>query len=273
MEVAKCEIITNEVYLVILVSMRAQRQRRNSFMSDDFLLKIDKACKSFNGRAVLHQLSSVIEEGDFISIVGQSGSGKTTLLRVLTGLEKLDDGYLYQTSERLRMGFVPQNPTLLPWLNALDNVATGVICGSKAERSRIALEKLKQVDLDRMKNMLPKLLSGGMQQRVAIARALASDPQLLILDEPFSALDEHLRRDLTSLVSNLYKESNMTIIMNTHSLDDAISLSTKIWVLKPSSAGSLFQNIDIVQHTRRPNDLERDNKYFELLDTVRAMMV
>ncbi|MBU2774824.1 ABC transporter ATP-binding protein [Acidithiobacillus ferrooxidans] len=197
------------------------------------LIKLDDLSKVYHENPVFSRINCEISRGDFICVVGPSGSGKTTLLRCLLGVEKISSGFIYQESDGIRFTYVPQQPTLLPWRSALENVVSGIFPGVSDPKAQ-ALEILKLVGLVGKENALPRQLSGGMQQRVSFARALASAPDIVFMDEPFSALDEMRRAELGRLVFDLWQRSGVTFVMNTHSIEDASILSTKVWVMTPA---------------------------------------
>jgi NitT/TauT family transport system ATP-binding protein len=219
---------------------------------DNYLMKIDGIYVEYGDEKVLTDISFDIKRGEFISIMGPSGVGKTTLLRTLAGLENITQGYIYKEVKKgkeitLKTSFVPQNPTLLPWRNVLRNVLVGSQASKINMETRMheANEKIKAVGLSGAEMKFPKELSGGMQQRVAIARALAANPEIILMDEPFSALDNHLRENLTDLVATLAKDKNLTIILNTHSIEEAIKVSSEIIILAKKDGRSILQKFEL----------------------------
>lgn len=187
---------------------------------------------------VLVDVDLTISDGDFISLLGPSGCGKSTLLNVIAGLEKpskgevLVDGHsvLGPGSDRV---MVFQESALFPWLSVLDNVMFGLkIKGIPAKQAQeMAQESLKMVHLSRFTKAYPHELSGGMRQRVAIARALVMNPQYLLMDEPFGALDEQTKLLLHSELQDIWKKTKKTIIFVTHSIHEAVQLSNRIIVM------------------------------------------
>ncbi|APZ42175.1 hypothetical protein BW247_02930 [Acidihalobacter ferrooxydans] len=197
------------------------------------LIELDRIGVEFDGVSVLQDLSLTIHRKDFACVLGGSGVGKTTLLRVLAGLQKISYGYLRMKNKALRVALVAQNPTLLPWRTIVSNVASGITKEGmdKQAKLQLAREKLDIVGLADKYGMYPKELSGGMQQRVAIARALASEPDVILMDEPFSALDENLRSYLGAFLLDLWAREELTIVFNTHSVEEASVLASRALVV------------------------------------------
>ncbi len=223
----------------------------------------------------LDNVSLVIEEGEFVSLLGPSGCGKTVTLNLLAGFLEPTTGQVLFRGEEVRgpspeRGVVFQDYSLFPWLSVGENVAYA-LKGSKvpkAERDQRVHNALQQVGLDDMEDRRPNLLSGGMKQRVAIARLLAMDSAAMLMDEPFSALDEQTRTALDDSLRNLWSQQGKTIVFVTHSIAEAIAISSRI-VLYSSSPGR------IVREWQLPNDMPRDLDYPEaraLRDEIRAHM-
>jgi sulfonate transport system ATP-binding protein len=188
-------------------------------------IRLDRVSKAFDGTAVLREVDLVIPEGSFLSIVGKSGSGKSTLLRIIAGLERASSGRL-ATTDRLAVAF--QEARLLPWLTVADNVSFGL---ADKNRRAIALDALAEVGLQEKADVWPLTLSGGQAQRVSLARALVRRPEVLLLDEPFGALDALTRLDMQNLVGDLWRAHGWTVIMVTHDVDEAVRLADKVVVL------------------------------------------
>jgi len=193
-----------------------------------------------------------IDEGEFVSFIGPSGCGKTTLLRVIADLEQPNAGHIHvngvsPSEARLRRdyGFVFQAPALYPWRSIRKNVELPLeIFGlSKAERRERSDKQLDLVNLKGFENKFPWQLSGGMQQRASIARALSFDPKLLLMDEPFGALDEIVRDHLNEQLLQLWRKTGKTVLFVTHSIPEAVFLSTKIVVMSPRP-GRIIDVID-----------------------------
>jgi len=204
-------------------------------------VNIDGVYKSFfkdNKRLlVLDNVNFSIEKGSFVSIVGPSGCGKSTLLNLIAGLEQPDKGAVYINKRQVTKPgpdrvVVFQSDGLFPWLTVLDNVTYGLKLNGmkKAKAEKKALKMLQMVHLSHYIHSYPHQLSGGMKQRVAIARALVMEPDILLMDEPFSALDEQTRMVLHHELINLWKKTKVTIIFVTHNIREAVQLSEKVLV-------------------------------------------
>lgn len=180
-------------------------------------------------------ISLQIQSGEFVSILGPSGCGKSTLLRLIGGLESASSGQIHSPSNA-KKSFVFQEANLLPWRTCLQNVMLPLELKKEPSASTQALEVLSRVDLEDAKNLYPAELSGGMKMRVSLARALVNKPSLLLLDEPFSALDENTRFKLQEDLRKLWIELGMTVVFVTHSVSEAVFLSNRCLVLskKPS---------------------------------------
>lgn len=174
-------------------------------------------------RSVLRNFTLTVPQGQFLSLLGPSGCGKSTLLRLLSGLLQPGAGEIRVHSPEL--SFVFQEPRLLPWRTARENIELPLELQKKTPTN--IQDVMNQVGVSDFQNLFPHELSGGMKQRVAIARALITEPRVLFLDEPFSALDEVTREDLQSLLLALWANRNMTIVFVTHSISEAIFLSQR----------------------------------------------
>lgn len=190
--------------------------------------------------AVLDQISFDVEDKEFVCILGSSGCGKTTLLRLIAGLDEAQSGSIVLDGEEIRgtsskVGMVFQEYSLFPWRTVIDNIAFGLQMQGVPlnERSRVAEHYLKLVNLAQFRDSYPTELSGGMRQRVAVARALALDPVLLLMDEPFGALDAQTRNMLQKELLEIWEKTKKTIIFITHSVDEAVYLADRIIVLTP----------------------------------------
>lgn len=196
-------------------------------------LEVKKLNHYFGFTQILNDINFTLEEGKVLSIVGPSGGGKTTLLHLCAGLLDVEEGEVNNTFSSSSFAF--QESRLLPWKNVLDNISLGLI--AKGVKRNIALEESKKIALEfgleeADFEKYPKDLSGGMKQRVSFARALVVKPKLLFLDEPFSALDIGLKKELQNLLINLISKKQITILFITHDLMEAIRLSDEILLLK-----------------------------------------
>ncbi len=182
------------------------------------MIQFDCVDKSFNGKAVLNRVSFVVQSGDIAGLIGPSGVGKTTVLRLVAGLIQPDAGQVYTAAQRI--GYVFQEPRLIPWRTALSNVAAAVHAAHLPQDQSTAAYWLDQMELTRYQHYYPAQLSGGMRQRVALARALAIQPDLLLLDEPFSNLDDVLKCKLLDILQTTAHRSGMTVLHVTHTVSE-----------------------------------------------------
>jgi len=210
---------------------------------------------------ILHVLGDVsfdVRQGEIVSIIGESGCGKTTLLKIVQGLIRPDGGQIVVDGQPVSKpgrdrGFVFQHASLLPWRTAAKNVELGLeLQGiSAVERARSAQRLLQLVNLEQASDQYPHQLSGGMQQRVGLARALAIDPSILLMDEPFSALDAQTREVLQAELLRIHAETGKTTLFVTHDLDEALYLSNRV-VVMAAKPGRVKQVIDIPFAYPRP---------------------
>ena len=206
------------------------------------LLEVRSVAKSFAATQVLKNISLHIASGEFLTLLGESGSGKTTLLRLIAGFEQPTSGEIWMSNERLdtlppykrRVNTVFQNYALFPHLNVRENVAYGlrVKATPKGEIAGRVEEALRMVKMAQFADVRPATLSGGQQQRIALARALINRPQLLLLDEPLSALDANLRKQMQSELKALQREIGIAFLFVTHDQDEAMALSDRIALLR-----------------------------------------
>ena len=208
----------------------------------------------------LTDINLTIDDGEFLAVLGRSGSGKSTLLRVIAGLEKLTSGTVEWTggngSARPHTGVVFQQALLMPWLTAGENVmlAGRFAAHRKSFERSYAEELLRRFELDRVADRYPDQLSGGQAQRVAIIRAVAHRPRLLLLDEPFSALDPAIRADLQSWLATLAAELGITVVLVTHDVDEALLLASRVVLLGPDGR---------IRREWRPGDQELRQEILE----------
>lgn len=217
------------------------------------IIRLEHVTKSFDGQKVLDDLSLSVNEGEFLTVIGRSGCGMTTMLRLINGLQKPDSGKVYVEGEdvdntdlialRRRIGYVIQNKGLFPHMTVEKNISyVPVISGkkNKEENHRQALRLLKLAGLEEsMAGRYPSELSGGQQQRVGIARALASDAKILLMDEPFGALDEITKRAMQDEVLSLQAQLHMTIVFITHDIREAMKLGDRVLVMEQGKIAQL----------------------------------
>lgn len=210
------------------------------------MIRLEHVTKSFGRYKALDDVSIVVEEGEFLTVIGRSGCGKTTMLRMINGLQKPDLGKVYAAGEdvgeadlirlRRKIGYVIQNKGLFPHMTVEKNIIyVPVISGQKDKRQnrKLAEELIGLVGLEReMLDRYPEELSGGQQQRVGIARALASRPKLLLMDEPFGALDEITKRAMQNELLALQKKLGMTVVFITHDIREAMKLGDRVLVME-----------------------------------------
>lgn len=244
-------------------------------------LVIENLSKEFkkgdNEFSALENIDLTVKSGEFVTILGPSGCGKTTLLRIIAGLETYSGGTASLDGEVIhgpgpKRGMVFQEYSLFPWKTVLGNIMFGPLMQgfSKSEAEAKANNYLDLVGLSEFKNSYPYELSGGMKQRVAIARALANEPEIILMDEPFGALDAQTRNNLQNELLRIWQEEKRTIIFVTHSVDEAVFLSDRIVILS-KRPGSVKKIIDISiprpRDRTRPEENAIRNEVLRLLDT------
>ncbi|MDP4038362.1 MAG: ABC transporter ATP-binding protein [bacterium] len=213
-------------------------------------------------------VSFKVAQGEFICIMGPSGGGKSTILRIIAGLEKYDNGKI--TGMPKEKGFVFQNFALFPWMSVKDNIGFGLkMMGlSKEQIDQRVEELIKKMGLEGFEKAHPKELSGGMRQRVGIARALAINPEVLMLDEPFSSLDEIIALRLREELLKIWEETHKTVIMVTHSAEEAAFLADKVIILSKR----LARIVGIVENSlARPRNV-RSKQFFRLVDKISDLL-
>jgi NitT/TauT family transport system ATP-binding protein len=240
------------------------------------LLSVDGLGKTYHGRGTpveaLGHLSLDVRAGEFLCVVGPSGCGKTTLLKLLSGLIQptsgrvvFDGAEVTQPPEGLAVVFQEYTRSLLPWFTVQRNVTLPLEARGVPRRKRLELagEALNAVRLDDFSSKYPWELSGGMQQRVAIARALASQPRLLLMDEPFASVDAQTRADLEDLVARVHREFEVTTLFVTHDIDEAVYLGDRVSVL---SARPAVQKALVEIGLERPRDQIRTRAEREFVE-------
>ena len=212
------------------------------------MLVLDRVCKTYpNGVRALDGISLEVEPGKILVVIGSSGCGKSTMLRAISGLDQPTQGRVMLdgsviTAPHEKIGIIFQEPRLLPWLRVADNVGFGLEKNSKEERTAHVARALARVGLTDKAGMWPRELSGGQAQRVAILRALVPRPQVLLLDEPFSALDAFTRIDLQLHLLDLWADLEPTLIIVTHDVEEAVVLADRIMVMR-SHPGRVYEEI------------------------------
>jgi NitT/TauT family transport system ATP-binding protein len=228
----------------------------------------------------LESVDLTIRQGEFVSLIGPSGCGKSTLLRIIGDLTRPTSGTLSingKPAEQARLdrdyGMVFQAPVLMDWRTIARNIELPLeIMGYPAEeRHRRAADLLKLVDLEAFAERHPWELSGGMQQRVAIARALSFDPKLLLMDEPFGALDEMTRERMNAELMSIWRRTGTTIVFVTHSIPEAVFLSTRVVVMS-ARPGRIAQVVDIDLPDERSIETRESERYFRLVTLVREAL-
>ena len=228
------------------------------------MLVLDSVSKTYpNGVHALARFSAEIRQGEIVAIIGGSGCGKSTLLRAIAGLDRATAGDVTLDDDTIaaphpKIGIIFQEPRLLPWLGVADNIAFGLSDLPAGQRRERVTHALARVGLADKAQAWPRELSGGQAQRVAIARALVPQPEVLLLDEPFSALDAFTRRDLQDHLLDLWADSRPTLVLVTHDVDEAVVLADRVLVMRPRP-GRLFA--EIVINLARPRD--RNSELFD----------
>lgn len=222
------------------------------------LLNVHIHAKHYEDRLILRDLSLQVQTGQLVSLVGASGCGKSTLLRLIAGIDTDHDGSVMLAGREVRgitpeIGFIFQEARLFPWLTVAQNVAFDG--AAHAHHERRVSELLAEVGLSGYEDALPKHLSGGQAQRVAIARGLFRQPRVLLLDEPFSAVDAFTRMKLQDLLTQVVQHHGVTVLLVTHDLDEAVVLSDRVVVLD-QTPGPALQVMDIALPRPRQRDDE-----------------
>lgn len=248
--------------------------------SEHEVLKIKNIRKIYQAKngeiEALNNINLTVNEGEFVSIIGPSGCGKSTLLSIIAGLEEKTSGKIYIDNEEIvgvsrKIGYMLQKDSLLEWRSIYQNIMIGLeIQGIKSKENELYVEELlKKYNIYEFRNKFPAQLSGGMRQRVALIRTLAIRPQILLLDEAFSALDYQTRMLVIKDVYRILKNENKTVLMVTHDLSEAISMSDKVVVLsnRPSKIKKIY-DIKFDMENRDPmncRENQKFSKYYESL--------
>jgi len=241
-------------------------------------LTVSHLSKWFGDLEALRDIELAVERGEFISVVGPSGCGKTTFLRIVAGLEHATVGDVQLDGRVVRepgtdRGFVFQNDSLLPWRTVLANTLIGrEVTGAigPAERKR-TMELLKLVGLEGFEHYHPRQLSGGMRQRVNLARALAIDPEILLMDEPFAALDAQTREIMQAELLRIWERGHKTVLFVTHQIDEAVFLSDRV-VVFARRPGRLQAQVEIALPRPRNLAIKRTAEFVSLVDCIWRMI-
>ena len=248
-------------------ALRVQDVERTFALKDDVVRALDK-------------VSLEVPVGSFISLIGPSGCGKSTLLRLLAGLELPDAGSLLigeRSPDEMRLagrlGVAFQDPALLPWRSVWKNITLPLqVMGKSVKEYQSAIEELiSLVGLKGFEQALPSQLSGGMRQRVAIARALVTEPEVLLLDEPFGALDEILRRSMNLELQRIWSARRPTTILVTHSIEEAIFLADKVAVMS-ARPGRIAKIVDVQFERQRDPEIMRSSEFHKLADYLSELL-
>jgi NitT/TauT family transport system ATP-binding protein len=232
---------------------------------------------------VLEDISLAVPKGSFVSLIGPSGCGKSTLLKVLAGLVEPSAGEVRVSGMSPQdavkasvIGLVFQDATLLPWKNALENAAFLLMTANDSIKKSEAMERaaamLSLVGLDGAEKKMPSQLSGGMRQRVAIARALALDPQVLLMDEPFGALDAITREEMSECLLDIWERTGKTIVLVTHSIDEAVFLSREVHVMGNGPA-RIIETLPILLPHPRTDDCHADPAFMAAETRLRSLLI
>jgi sulfonate transport system ATP-binding protein len=237
------------------------------------LLHIRDLDKQFlTGKGIVHALRDInlnIKEGEFVTVIGPSGCGKSTLLRIIAGLDKAYSGFVGLNGEQITgpgidKGFVFQEHRLFPWLTVEKNIAADLSLRDKEVRERVD-NLIELVKLKGFEKSYPRELSGGMAQRVSIARALLRNPKVLLLDEPFGALDAFTRSHMQEVLLDIWRTNQTTMVFVTHDIDEAIFLANRVVILKPRP-GEISSIVPVnLSHPRKKASTEFQNLRLHIL--------
>jgi NitT/TauT family transport system ATP-binding protein len=246
-------------------------------MSADAIVEVMEVGKTYEGGVeALTRINLALPQGRLSTLLGPSGCGKTTLLKIIAGLIAPSRGEVWVKGKKVEgpgpeCAFVFQDFALLPWANVLRNVAFGLeLRGlTKEERDQIARKHIAEVGLNAFESSYPHQLSGGMRQRAGLARALAVDADIILMDEPFSSVDEQTRRKFQEELLDLLKHKKKTVIFVTHSIEEAAYLSDQIVLLsaRPGTVSKIIQP-SINREGRSPDEIRRDKNYLDAVDEI-----
>jgi NitT/TauT family transport system ATP-binding protein len=247
-------------------------------MAMELKLEVSHLHKQFTDLSVLQDINLAIQSGEFISVVGPSGCGKTTFLRIVAGLEPATSGTLRIDGKPItgpggNRGFVFQNDSLLPWRTVLANALIGPeVAGQVTARERQrTLDLLKLVGLSGFERYFPRQLSGGMRQRVNLARALAIDPEVLLMDEPFAALDAQTREIMQTELLRIWEQGRKTVLFVTHQIDEAVFLSDRVLVFA-RRPGRVQETVEIKLPRPRELSIKRTPQFLTYVDHIWSLI-
>lgn len=243
------------------------------------MIDVQGVCKYFRTKdkqgekvvTALTHTSLTVKDQEFLSIIGPSGCGKTTLLRIIGGLIQADEGHVTIDGQRITgpgidRATVFQSFALMPWSDVLDNVTFPLELRGvpKSEREALAADKIKLVGLSGFEHSYPSQLSGGMQQRVGLARALAANPRILLMDEPFGALDAQTRQLMQEELLRIWQKDRKTVVFVTHAMDEAVYLSDRVVIMKPRP-GRVAEILDVpLARPRAETDVRKQSEFTDL---------
>ncbi|MFD0679715.1 MULTISPECIES: ABC transporter ATP-binding protein [unclassified Paenibacillus] len=262
--------------MIVSANAAMQVSEKADFMGLTGPIKIEAKgiTKVYGGKkgafTALDPVSFDIRENEFVSFVGPSGCGKSSLLRILAGLEEASSGELYISGKEIDgpgvdRGMVFQSYTLFPWLTVRQNIEFGLTLKGVPlfEKRQIADHFMELVQLTKFAKSFPKELSGGMKQRVAIARALANNPEVLLMDEPFGALDPQTKNSMQEMLLNLWEKEKTTVVFITHDIEEAIFLSQRVYVMQ-AHPGRIKQTVQIPAGLRSSPDGRDSDAFLKL---------
>lgn len=239
-------------------------------------LEIKNLSKCFSGTEILKDIHLEVAQGEFVTILGPSGSGKSTLFHLIGGLLQPDQGCIFLdgrdiTGETGHVSYMPQQHSLFPWRTVLQNVLLGQELAGKPDKDT-ALQMIKKAGLGGYENELPDALSGGMKQRAAFIRALLSPQSLILLDEPFSALDDFTRQDMQQWLQSIWREHRKTVLFITHNIEEALFLSDRIVILSTRPA-TIIRDLPLPFERPREKELAYSEEFLRLKQEVSGLIV
>ncbi len=240
-------------------------------LSNEQMLKFDKVSFAYEAdQLILKDLSFAINKGDFVSLIGQSGCGKSTVFRLILGFETAQSGNIMLASDKTKIGYMPQKDLLFPWRTVAQNLALPLEVQklSASEITARVSQILDDMELANTKDLYPSELSGGMRQRIAFARTVLTGADLLLLDEPFSALDYFTRMDFQDWIIRQYMRLNKTIFFITHSVEEAILLSNRILIFKDSLPVEQLQEVCLTEQYPREQHILNQPQFINLKTTL-----